>query len=180
MCGSSSRCRFAAVGERAAVAAEPPAVEALRGQYLRCLLAPDGRRARTLLAEALTVGTLASTLYLRVIAPAMHEIGRLWETAQISVAQEHLSTQITQVATARLGIHLHPGDPVGAGRVALVSSSPGEMHALGTQMVADIQPGSGNGVPIWGLSQLTALEAEYKRRGLAIPGAAPPAPPGGP
>ena len=67
----------------------------------------------------------------------MYEIGRLWETAQISVAQEHLSTQITQAAIATLAIYLHGGDPIGAGRVAVAGSSPGELHALGTQMVAD-------------------------------------------
>ena len=79
----------------------------------------------------------ATVLYLRVIAPAMHEIGRLWETAQISVAQEHLSTQITQAAIATLSLHLQGRAPVGAGRVAVAASSPGEMHGLGTQMVAD-------------------------------------------
>jgi methanogenic corrinoid protein MtbC1 len=126
-----------------AVVAEPPAVEALRGQYLRCLLAPDGRRARTLLEEALAGGTPASTLYLGVIAPAMHEVGRLWETAQLSVAQEHLATQITQAVIVNLALHLHGGEPVGLGRVAVVACSPGETHALGAQMVADFLEAQG-------------------------------------
>jgi methanogenic corrinoid protein MtbC1 len=110
---------------------------ALEHEYLRYLLKPDGRAARTVIERALSTGVPAAALYLRVIAPAMYEIGRLWETAQISVAQEHLSTQITQAAIATLGIYLHGGDPIGAGRVALVCSSPGELHALGTQMVTD-------------------------------------------
>ncbi len=110
---------------------------ALEHEYLGYLLEPDARAARELIERALAAGVPAASLYLRVIAPAMHEVGRLWETAQISVAQEHLSTQITQAAIASLGLYLHGGDPVGAGRVAIVASSPGELHVLGTQMVAD-------------------------------------------
>lgn len=35
------------------------------------------------------------------------------------------------------GLGLTGGEPVGAGRVAIVASTPGERHALGGQMVAD-------------------------------------------
>lgn len=120
-------------------AGDPPALDPLQlqSEYLNHLLEPDARAARELIGSALSGGVPAETLYLRVIAPAMYEIGRLWETAQISVAQEHLSTQITQAAIASLGVYLHGGTPIGAGRVAIVASSPGELHVLGTQMVAD-------------------------------------------
>jgi MerR family transcriptional regulator, light-induced transcriptional regulator len=67
----------------------------------------------------------------------MHEVGRLWETALVSVAQEHLATQITNAILATLALGLSGGAPVGAGRVALVASTPGERHALGGQMAAD-------------------------------------------
>lgn len=117
--------------------------EALGQQYLRCLLAPDGRQARGLIEGALSAGVPAATLYLHVIAPAMHEVGRLWETAQLSVAGEHLATQITQAVIATLGLHLRAGDLVGTGRRAVVSSTPGELHALGTQMVADFLEAQG-------------------------------------
>ncbi len=112
-------------------------------RYLERLLAPDARGARQLIDEALTAGVTASDLYLEVIAPAMHEVGRLWETSQVTVAQEHLATQITQVVIAGLGLHVYAGAPVGAGRVAVVCSSPGELHALGGQMVADFLEAQG-------------------------------------
>jgi methanogenic corrinoid protein MtbC1 len=109
----------------------------LQRRYLELLLAPDGRGARALLVGALEEGVPSEMLYLEVVTPAMHEVGRLWESARISVAQEHLATQITQAAIVELSLHLHGGEPVGNGRVAIVSSSPGENHALGGQMVAD-------------------------------------------
>jgi methanogenic corrinoid protein MtbC1 len=110
---------------------------------LACLPAPDGRRARALVEQGLAAGVPAATLYLRVIAPAMHETGRMWETAAISVAQEHLSTQITQTVIATLAPHVSGGEPVGASRVAVVSSSPGEMRAVGAQMVGDFLEAQG-------------------------------------
>lgn len=121
----------------------PPSPEAMAAEYLACLLEPDGRRARSLIEDGLTAGVDAATLYLGVIGPAMYEIGRLWETAEVSVAQEHLATQITQAVIASLGLHLAGGEPVGASRVAIVASTPGEMHALGAQMVADFLEAQG-------------------------------------
>jgi methanogenic corrinoid protein MtbC1 len=137
---------------------------ALEHEYLRHLLAPDGRAARDVVERALSDGVPAATLYLQVIAPAMHEIGRLWETAKISVAQEHLSTQITQAAIATLGLYLDVGDPVGVGRVAVVSSSPGEMHSLGTQMVADFLETQGWEVLNLGADTPASEVAELARR----------------
>lgn len=132
-------------------------------EYLAHLLEPNGRGARELIERALGAGVPAAIIYLRVIAPAMQEIGRLWETAQISVAQEHLSTQITQAAIASLGIYLHGGEPVGDGRVAVVASSPGELHALGTQMVADFLETQGWNVLNLGPDAPAAEVAEMAR-----------------
>jgi methanogenic corrinoid protein MtbC1 len=120
-----------------------PAPAQIGRHYLDCLLAPDGRAARKLIDSCLRDGVPAAVLYLQVLAPAMYEVGRLWESAEVSVAQEHLATQITQSVIAALGLHLSGGEPVGAGRVAIVSTSPGELHALGSQMVADFLEAQG-------------------------------------
>lgn len=117
--------------------------EALEQEYLDALLRPDLSGARTLIDAALAAGFQAKEAYLRVIAPAMHEIGRLWETAQISVAQEHLATQISQIVLAGLGLRLAAAGNIGRGRVAIVASTPGEMHALATQMVGDFLENQG-------------------------------------
>ncbi len=111
--------------------------QVLERDYLACLLAPDAPRARRLLEDGLAAGIPADVIYLQVITPAMQEVGRLWESTSVSVAQEHLATQITNTILATLALRLTSGDPVGAGRVAVVSSTPGERHALGGQMVAD-------------------------------------------
>jgi methanogenic corrinoid protein MtbC1 len=108
----------------------------------------------------------------------MHEIGRMWETAAISVAQEHLSNQITQTVIATLAPHVSGGEPVGASRVALVSSSPGEMHAVGAQMVGDFLEAQGwtvlalgANIPVGELVELVrAREAQLVALSTALPG----------
>lgn len=122
---------------------DAPTPHDLTREYIACLISPDARRARALIEGSLDAGMAASTLYLHVIDPAMREVGRLWETAQVSVAQEHLATQITQSVIATLGLRLDAQPAVGAGRLAIVASSPGERHALGGQMVADFLESQG-------------------------------------
>jgi methanogenic corrinoid protein MtbC1 len=115
-------------------------LEALRRRYLECLLIPDARGAWAAIAEARDAGAPARRIYLDVLGPAMEEIGTLWETAAIGVAQEHLATQITQTALARLAPSLDDAEAAfarGPRRVALVSGTPGELHAIGARMVAD-------------------------------------------
>lgn len=45
-----------------------------------------------MIVEALDDGVAPVRIYLEVLTPAMVEIGSLWETARIGVAQEHLAT----------------------------------------------------------------------------------------
>lgn len=117
-------------------------LDQLREAYLEALLAPDGRRARELVTEAVAAGTPVSDVYLRVLQPAMEEIGSRWQRAQLTVAGEQLATQITQAVLAGLAADLVPGEG-GRGRRAVVSCPPGELHAIGGQMVADFLEADG-------------------------------------
>jgi len=82
-------------------------------------------------------------LYQRVIAPAMHEIGRLWQRGALTVADEHLATALTNRVLAALrrpwgeGPVADPGARVKRGRV-LLAAVEGERHALGLRMAADV------------------------------------------
>jgi len=82
-----------------------------------------------------------AALYQRVVAPAMHELGRLWEKGAITTADEHLATGVTHRVLAALrppelleqGLGRHPGRPR-----ALLAAAQGEQHALGLRMAADL------------------------------------------
>jgi methanogenic corrinoid protein MtbC1 len=62
----------------------------LREDDLAAVLRPDARRARELIAAAVEAGAHVESLYLKVLQPALEEVGLRWERAEISVAREHL------------------------------------------------------------------------------------------
>ena len=86
--------------------------------------------------EALRSGADAVDIYLELFQTALFEVGRLWETAQISVATEHMATAITQVLMARLYTRL-PRRAASQGN-AVITGVQGELHQIGANMVADI------------------------------------------
>jgi MerR family transcriptional regulator, light-induced transcriptional regulator len=148
----------------------------VRRRYLEHLLAPDGRRAWSVIAEALDDGVAPGRIYLDVLTPTMVEIGTLWETARIGVAQEQLATQITQTVLARLAPSLEDAAAAfardGRRRLALVAGTPGELHAIGARMVADFLEGAGWDVLLLGgdapAAELVALAARRRPDVVAL------------
>jgi methylmalonyl-CoA mutase cobalamin-binding domain/chain len=111
----------------------------LRTHYVDALVAGDLALAERLIVDS---GTDVHTLYLEVLQPALYEIGRRWEDAEISVAQEHLATATTQSLMARLAVGLEGGAPRRDRRV-LVACAEGELHSIGVRMVADFLEADG-------------------------------------
>jgi methanogenic corrinoid protein MtbC1 len=113
----------------------------LRDDYLAALLAGDATRARWIVDAALTDGMPVRELYVGVLAPALEEIGDRWAAGELTVAHEHYATAVTQGVLGVLAPHLRV--PPSSGRLAVVACTPGELHALGAQMVADFLEGEG-------------------------------------
>ena len=113
-------------------------VDLLR-RYVDALVAGDLAVAERLIEDS---GIDVRTLYLEVLAPALYEIGRRWQEAKISVAQEHLATATTQSLMARLAGRFDSRAPRRDKRV-LVACAEGELHSIGVRMVADFLEGDG-------------------------------------
>jgi MerR family transcriptional regulator, light-induced transcriptional regulator len=150
-------------------------LDELRRRYLAHLLVPDARGAWEEITAALERGARAAQVYLDVLTPAMVEIGHLWETARIGVAQEHLATQITQTVLARLAPSLEDAASAFAGdrrRRAIVAGTPGELHGIGARMVADFLEASGWEVLLLGpdapVDEIVALTAEREPDVVAL------------
>ncbi len=116
-------------------------LEEHRRAYLDALLARDVAGARRAVDDALAEGIEVPEIYLRVLQPALYEVGRSWAVGDFSVADEHSATAVTQSVLGMLGPRMRtsPKD----GRLAVVTGSPEERHALGVQMVADFLEGDG-------------------------------------
>lgn len=113
-----------------------PLIEHLRDNYIAAQLRGNRREAlRLIMEDALGNGMSASQIYLQIIAPAQREIGRRWQVNEITVAQEHLATAISQVAISNLYSHLDR--TASNGRCIIVACAEGEHHELGARMAAD-------------------------------------------
>lgn len=110
--------------------------------YLEALRAADASGAYRVASGALQQGMTTPELYQRVIAPAMHQIGELWERGALTVADEHLATALTNRILAAL--RPMPGETaVPQPARALLAAVEGEQHALGLRMAADLLEDAG-------------------------------------
>jgi MerR family transcriptional regulator, light-induced transcriptional regulator len=110
-------------------------IDTLRQDYLRALMGGSGRAADLVVEAALDAAIAPQRIYLEIFQPTAYEIGRLWQTNQVSVAQEHLATAIIE---RQMG-ELHPyfkGRP-GPRRTIVLGCVPDEWHSIGARMVAD-------------------------------------------
>jgi len=123
--------------------AEPPlqSMETELSVYLQAVLAGDRKAALTVAMEALGDGNQVGDLYQELLAPAQVQIGRMWERNQISVADEHLATAITQYVVAQLYTYLET--PSHSRGRAVVTGVEGELHQIGANMVADMLESDG-------------------------------------
>jgi len=107
----------------------------LARQYLNALLAADRHTASRLILSAVEGGASVRDVYLYVFQPVQREIGRLWQTNQVSVAQEHFCTAATQLIMSQLYPYIFSANRINRRLVATCIG--GELHEIGMRMVAD-------------------------------------------
>ena len=114
----------------------PPDLQVLAGPLLVALLAGDEREADAVFRKAVARGADAALLARDLVQPVLDEVGRLWETGQIGVAEEHLATAlVTRTFLMRAACEQAP--PLGAPRLVLTCLA-GEFHELGARLAAEI------------------------------------------
>jgi len=105
-------------------------------RYLSALLAADSRTAENLVIGAVDGGISIASVFVDMIAPAMREVGRLWYSRRIGVAEEHYVSAATQEILARLYPRVFAAGC--RGPVLVATCVEGELHELGMRMVADL------------------------------------------
>jgi MerR family transcriptional regulator, light-induced transcriptional regulator len=104
-------------------------------RYLDFLLRGERHAAYELVQDAVNAGVSIKEIWLRVFQDAQYELGRLWQSNQISVAQEHYCTAATQIIMSRFYGQIFSA--ARRGRALMTACPPGEIHELGMRMVAD-------------------------------------------
>jgi methanogenic corrinoid protein MtbC1 len=79
--------------------------------------------------------------YLRVVQPALYEVGVLWEEGKISVAEEHLATAI--VGGVMASIYTRVPRSLKSKKKVVLTATPHEFHEVGCRMIADLLEAEG-------------------------------------
>lgn len=110
-------------------------LRALKQDYIHALLTGKRQQASALIVAAAETGTGVRDIYMHVFQPSQYEIGRLWQTNVISVAEEHYCTAATQNIMSFVSSGSFKGERNGHRLVATCVS--GELHDIGIRMVSD-------------------------------------------
>jgi len=113
-----------------------------RRAYTEAILGADEVRAHEVVHEAVTAGATAAEVDEHVIAPALWRVGELWQSGAITVAEEHIATEISiRVLTLQ-----REARRVVRGRreYRVVLGTPaGERHDVALRMVANLLDAAG-------------------------------------
>lgn len=146
--------------------------------FLELALAGDRSQAVRLTTDLVEDGFSLPTVLTGVVGAAQCEVGRRWQRAELSVADEHLVTGISHAALAALSSNGHrrgspsDGHHHGAEGTAVVACAEGDWHALASQMFAESLRAVGLGVLHLGASapaaDVAALLERRRPDGLVV------------
>ncbi len=125
---------YRSTGITSQIAPERPHA-ALAMRYLGAALGGDRHEASRTILDAVERGVPVRDIYLHVFEPVQLELGRLWQTGKITVAQEHFVTGVTQLVMARLYPYIFGSGT--NGRTLVAACVGHELHEMGLRMVAD-------------------------------------------
>jgi MerR family transcriptional regulator, light-induced transcriptional regulator len=103
--------------------------------YVQALLAGRRDNAWHALADAERAGYDIPQIYVRIIEPAMVEIGRRWANGQADVFQEHFASNAT---TSFMAAYMAAVPLPRTGPVVIGVTVGGEFHDIGIRMVMDL------------------------------------------
>jgi methanogenic corrinoid protein MtbC1 len=109
----------------------------LAHKYLSALLRYDRHSASTLILRAVENKVSIKEIYCHVFEPCQYEIGRLWQSTVVSVAQEHYCTASTQFIMSQLYPYIFRADRTFRGTIVAACVT-GELHEIGARMLCDL------------------------------------------
>lgn len=110
---------------------------ATASEYLDAIRRGDRRAAFDVVDRALEAGSDLRSVYIDVVQPAMREIGRLWQTNVLSVAEEHLATAISQAAMGRVFERVFEWRETRTPKL-IAACADDERHQIGLRMLCDL------------------------------------------
>ncbi len=106
--------------------------------YLKALLRRDRLGAYALIDAAIENGASLREVYRHIFQTSQYEVGRLWQTQEISVADEHYCTAVTQSAMSRFYADWIGQKSKDRAGVLVSACIGGEKHEIGLRMLTDV------------------------------------------
>ena len=117
--------------------------------YADALLAADEAAAEIAIREAMDAGLHTAQIDDEIITPALWHVGDLWERGEISVADEHIATEISIRVLALQREAQRVARTRGDYRIVLAAPS-GEQHVIALRMVDNLLRNAGYDVAMLG------------------------------
>jgi MerR family transcriptional regulator, light-induced transcriptional regulator len=124
-------------------------VRDLADAFAEALLAGDEVGAEIAVREAMDAELSSAEIDEQLIAPALWLVGELWECGKISVAQEHLATEIS-VRVLALQREAQRMTRSRTGHRVILATPTGEFHMVALRMVENLLRGAGYDVAMLG------------------------------
>ncbi len=112
------------------------AADKLALQYLQLALEGHTPEATQLIIDAVHNGQSATSVYVDVLFPAQREIGRMWHSNEVNIAEEHLVSATTSRVMAILA-HTAPRTAMN-GKTVVSACVPSNIHDLGIRALSDL------------------------------------------
>lgn len=133
--------------------------KSLFSDYLNALLAGRRSECGKIVQDLIDAHIELRNLYSHLFQRSMYRVGELWENNQITVANEHLATSITESLLNLVYPSVFGTERIG--KKAVISCGANEFHQIGGKMVADIMELHGWDVHFLGANTPTDDMAQF-------------------
>jgi methanogenic corrinoid protein MtbC1 len=104
--------------------------------YTNGLVQGDKDKCINIVEKLLSENVEIKDIYVDLFQRSMYHIGKMWEQGQLSIADEHVGTQITKSLMNKYASKIKSDKKVG--KTALISCVDKEFHEIGARMAADV------------------------------------------
>ena len=120
---------------------KPMVREVVYLDFYNALLQGDRSRCEVIISDLLTQNIDIQDIYVNVFQKAMYRIGKLWEQNNITIAEEHIASQIitSLIDTSLKSVKCKEK----CKRKAIVTCIDKEFHQIGAKMVASVFESNG-------------------------------------
>ncbi len=105
-------------------------------RYLKLILEGDRMAASGHIKDLAAQGVSIQNIYEHIIKTALYQVGELWESNQVTVAEEHIATSVTESIMNELFYDIVSRQR--QARKVVLGCVETEFHQVGVKMVADI------------------------------------------